>query len=90
SISLKLFLSLMRHFRQHIAAEVEVFISTAFLRLLMSAHTSFEQKMVVLTTFHSITKDPASLLEIFLNYDCADGRQNLFENSVSVLASIAQ
>ncbi|RYG43183.1 hypothetical protein EON68_00785, partial [archaeon] len=90
SSSLKVFLALMRGFKQHIAAEIEVFISAVFLRLLTSAHSSFEQKMAVLAAFRSITTDPAAMLEIFLNYDCVDGRQNLFESSVNVLASIAQ
>lgn len=90
SLSLKVFLSLMRHFKQHIAPEVEVFISTIFLRTLASPLSSFEQKAGMLAAFRSIAADAGGLLEIFLNYDCAEGRQDIFEASVQVLASIAQ
>lgn len=82
SLSLKVFLSLMRHFKQHIAPEVEVFISTVFLRTLSSPLSSFEQKAGMLAAFRSIAADPGGMLEIFLNYDCAEGRQDLFESSV--------
>ena len=90
STALKTFIALMRGFKQHIAPEIEIFISTIFLRLLHSPHSSFDQKMAVLAAFRSITSDPAALLEIFLNYDCAEARQNLFEDSANTLASIAQ
>jgi brefeldin A-inhibited guanine nucleotide-exchange protein len=90
SLSLKVFLSLMRHFKQHIAPEIEVFISTIFLRTLSSPLSSYEQKAGMLAAFRSIAADAGGLLEIFLNYDCAEGRQDLFEASVKVLASITQ
>jgi hypothetical protein len=89
-LSLKVFLALMRGFRRHVAPEVEVFISTVFLRILHSPHSSFDQKMSVLTAFRSIASEPGALLELFLNYDCSEGRGDLFEPSVMALASIAQ
>lgn len=90
SLSLKMFMTLMRQFKKHIANEVEVFISSIFLRILTSVASSHDQKMSVLAAFRSMCTDPATVLEIFLNYDCTEGRQNVFEDSVRVLSSIAQ
>jgi Sec7-like guanine-nucleotide exchange factor len=83
-------MALMRGFKRHIAAEIEVFLSAVFLRMLASPASSHEQKMNVLAAFRSMCTEPGSVLEMFLNYDCTEGRQNVFEDSVRVLASIAQ
>jgi len=90
TLSLKTFMALMRNYKRHIAAEIEVFLSTVFLRMLNSPASSHEQKLNVLQAFRSMCTDPASVLETFLNYDCTEGRQNVFEDSVRVLGSIAQ
>jgi Sec7-like guanine-nucleotide exchange factor len=91
SLAIKLFISLTRHLKEHLAEEVEVFISTVFLRILSSPNAPFDTKLGVLQAFKAIASDPAAVLEMFLNYDCqAPSRQALFEDSLKALSSIAQ
>lgn len=90
ALSLRTFMALQRGFKRHITAETEVFLSTVFMRMLTSPASSHEQKMNVLAAFRSLSSDPSNILEMFLNYDCSEGRQNIFEDSVRVLSQIAQ
>ena len=100
SLSMRAFMAIARSYKRQCAAEMEVFISTSFLRILQSALAPVEQKLAVLAAFASLwgagpdkadqQSGMSSVLEMFLNYDCTEGRQHVFEDSVRVLATIAQ
>jgi brefeldin A-inhibited guanine nucleotide-exchange protein len=45
SLSLKIFLALIRNFRVYLQREIEVFIAEVFLRLLHSAHVPYDQRV---------------------------------------------
>ena len=90
SISLRIFLTLLKSFGTQLLAEIEVFITSVLLRILDSHNVEHEQKMLVLSVFHSIGSDGITSLELFLNFDCVAGRSRVFENMLRTLSSIAQ
>lgn len=89
-LSLQIFTLLMNHFREHLKSELEVFVSTIFLRILESENSTYDHKLRVLEVFHSICKEPRSVVEIFMNYDCDLDAINLFSRIVDGFAKIAK
>jgi brefeldin A-inhibited guanine nucleotide-exchange protein len=89
-LSLQIFILLMQNFKEHLKREVEVFVSTIFLRILESENSSYEHKVRVLEVFHSICRDSTTQIEIFVNYDCDLEAINLFTRIVSAFAKIAK
>lgn len=89
-LSLMIFGVLMDHFKDHLKSELEVFISSIFLRILDSENSTFDHKYKVLDVFHTICKDPSAQLELFINYDCDLDAINLFSKIVDGFAKIAK
>eukprot|EP00981_Chlorochromonas_danica_P013923 scaffold7101_cov242-Ochromonas_danica.AAC.2 len=80
----------MQNFKEHLKSEVEVFVSTIFLRILESENSTYEHKVRVLEVFHTICRDPSTQIEIFINYDCDLGAINLFSRIVAAFAKLAK
>lgn len=89
-LSLQIFGILIKNFKQHLKAELEVFVSGIFLKILESEYSTFEHKYRVLEVFHNICKDPIDLIEIFINYDCDLEAINLFSRIISGFSKIAK
>lgn len=89
-LSLQIFVVLMETFKDHLKHEVEVFVSSIFLRMLESENSTYDHKFRVLEVFQTICKDPKALVEIFMNYDCDLEAINLFSRIVHGLAKIAK
>ncbi|CEG37490.1 brefeldin a-inhibited guanine nucleotide-exchange [Plasmopara halstedii] len=90
SMSLQVFLVLLRNFKRHLKTELDIFITSIFLRLLQSENASFEHKLLVLEALHAICDDPQTLGEIFINYDCDWNTNDLFKQIVHALAKAAK
>ncbi|GMF51557.1 unnamed protein product [Phytophthora fragariaefolia] len=90
SLSLQVFLVLLRNFKRHLKTELDIFITSIFLRLLESENASFEHKLLVLEALHAICDDPQTLGEIFINYDCDWNTNDLFKQIVHALAKAAK
>ena len=89
-LSLQIFVSLLELFKDHLKSELEVFVTGIFLRILESENSTYEQKLRVLEVFHNICKDPAALVELFINYDCDLEAIDLFRRIVDGFAKIAK
>ncbi|GLD98039.1 hypothetical protein PINS_up006736 [Pythium insidiosum] len=89
-LSLQLFLVLINNFKRHLKAEIEIFVTSIFLRILQSENSSFEHKMLVLEVLNNICDDAQILGEIFLNYDCDWNTNDLFKQIIDALAKIAK
>ena len=89
-LSLQIFLALMDDFKDHLKSELEVFITTIFLRILESENSTYDHKLRVLEVFHRICKDSSALVEIFINYDCEMEAIDLFRRVVDGFAKIAK
>lgn len=90
SMSLQVFLVLLRKFKRHLKTELDIFITSIFLRLLQSENASFEHKLLVLEALHAICDDPQTLGEIFINYDCDWNTNDLFKQIIHALAKAAK
>jgi hypothetical protein len=90
SLSLRLFVPLIRHFRAHLKTEIEAFVTNVFFVILDSKNSAIEHKLRVVILFEEICSDPATLAEIFLNYDCDLSAVDLFQRIVNTLAKVAK
>jgi len=90
NLSLRLFVPLIRHFRSHLKTEIEAFITNVFFVILDSKNSTVEHKLRVVILFEEICSDPATLAEIFLNYDCDLSAVDLFQRIVTTLAKVAK
>lgn len=90
SLSLQLFSPLVRHFRAHLKTEIEAFVTNVFFVILDSKNSAVEHKLRVVMLFEEICSDPATLAEIFLNYDCDLSAVDLFQRIVNTLAKVAK
>lgn len=61
-LSLYVFVALLNGFKDQLKAEIEVFITNIFLRLLESENSSFDHKSKVLEVFQTICKDHDALV----------------------------
>lgn len=89
-LSLQVFLVLINNFKRHLKAEIDIFVTSIFLRILQSENSSFEHKMLVLEVLNNLCDDASILGEIFLNYDCDWNTNDLFKQIVDALAKIAK
>ncbi len=83
-------MALLDGFKDHLKSEVEVFITTIFLRILESENSTYDHKLRVLEVFHRICFDSSALVEIFINYDCDLDAIDLFRRMVDSFAKIAK
>eukprot|EP00551_Chaetoceros_affinis_P004309 CAMPEP_0203668256 /NCGR_PEP_ID=MMETSP0090-20130426/4937_1 /ASSEMBLY_ACC=CAM_ASM_001088 /TAXON_ID=426623 /ORGANISM="Chaetoceros affinis, Strain CCMP159" /LENGTH=2105 /DNA_ID=CAMNT_0050532651 /DNA_START=189 /DNA_END=6503 /DNA_ORIENTATION=+ len=88
-LSLKVFLLLVYKFKQHLKAEIEVFVAKVFLPTLQSPNTPAERKSLVLEALRALCADPVILTQIFLNYDCDFEAVDLYKTIVSHLTSLS-
>ncbi|OQS01259.1 brefeldin A-inhibited guanine nucleotide-exchange protein [Achlya hypogyna] len=89
-LSLRVFVELIAHFKAHLKAEIEVFITNIFLGILESENSSLEHKLLVLEVLKQICADGSILGEIFLNYDCDWNSMDLFKRIVTAISKIAK
>ncbi len=89
-LSLQVFIALLNGFKDHLKAELEVFMTNIFFRLLESENTTFDHKVRVLEVFHTICQDPSALVELFINYDCDFEAIDLFRRIVDAFAKITK
>ena len=69
---------LLEDYRDHLRTEVEVFVTTIFVKTLESGYSTYDHKVCVLEVFLTICRDPASLVECFVNFDCDLDSENIF------------
>ena len=90
NLSLRIFVPLVRNFRTILKSEIEAFVTNVFFVILDSKNSPAEHKGIVVRTFEEICSDPATLAEIFLNYDCDLSAVDLFHRIVNTLSRVAR
>jgi Sec7-like guanine-nucleotide exchange factor len=78
SSSLQIFVVLLEGYKDYLKTELEVFVTTIFLKTLESGYSTYDHKMAVLKVFHSICQDPRGMVEFFVNYDCSLDSEDMF------------
>ena len=76
-LSLAIFLSLLMKFKTHLKSQVEIFFKEIFLNILETPSSSFQQKWLVIQALTRICDDAQSVVDIYVNYDCDLGNNNL-------------
>ena len=76
-------------FKQHLKAEIEVFVASVFLPTLQSPNTPEERKSLVLEALRSLCADPVILTQIFLNYDCDFEAMDLYKTILYHVTSLS-
>ncbi|CAM9576954.1 unnamed protein product, partial [Ectocarpus sp. 8 AP-2014] len=89
-LSLKIFKPMCRDFKAHLKSQIEVFITTVFLRVLESENSTFEHKRQVLDVVTAFSDTPQALVEIFLTYDCDLHAIDLYNRIVNALSKISK
>lgn len=72
----------------HLKSQIEVFITTVFLRVLESENSTFEHKRQVLDVVTAFSDTPQALVEIFLTYDCDLHAIDLYNRIVNALSKV--
>ncbi|WBW70664.1 Arf GEF [Schizosaccharomyces osmophilus] len=89
-ISCEIFWLVLSDLKNIMKAELEVFFTEIFFPILEMRSSSNQQKIVLLNVFHRICKEPQTLIELYLNYDCISGNsENIYERIIVTLARIA-
>jgi brefeldin A-inhibited guanine nucleotide-exchange protein len=90
--SLRIFLQLVKSeaFRPELGFEIEVFVEGVFLALLDSPNSSYDLRLALLQVIDALARDKSAIVELFANFDCVDGRQDVVEKVSDALAAIAQ
>jgi len=89
ALSLRLFIPIIRHFREGLKTEIEAFVTNVFFVILDSPNSTVEHKSLVVTLFQEICSCEDTLAEIFLNYDCDLSAVDLFHRIVTALSRVA-
>jgi brefeldin A-inhibited guanine nucleotide-exchange protein len=85
-LSLQVFIQVQTHFKHHLKAEVEVFITQIFLPILDSENSTPYHKDLVLDVLFTMCADAATINHIFQNYDADFESADLFQQMVDALA----
>ena len=64
-------------FKNHLKSQVEIFFKEIFLNILETPSSSFQQKWLVIQALTRICDDAQSVVDIYVNYDCDLGNNNL-------------
>ena len=88
--TLAIFLSLMRRFKVPLRAEIGVFLSNIFLRVLETPNSTVQQKYLVLQLLSHICRDPQALSDLYVNYDCDLDSTDIFVRMVNDISKTAQ
>lgn len=67
-----------------------MFFTSAFLRILESNNSTYQQKILVIQVLHTICQDSQTIVDLFVNYDCALESLNIYESLVSDLSRVVQ
>ena len=81
-------LRLVLAWQAHLKSQIEVFITTVFLRVLESENSTFEHKRQVLDVVTAFSDTPQALVEIFLTYDCDLHAVDLYNRIVHALSKV--
>lgn len=90
SLSLSIFMCLLKDFKVHLKMQIEVFFKEIIVHIIESPSSSFDQKWMVLDALISMCSDAQCIVDLFVNYDCDLQTTNIFERIVTILSKIAQ
>jgi len=89
-LSLSIFLTLISHFKAHLKEEMGICFTLIFLRILKSGNSTIQQKGMVLQVLLKICRNPQTLVDMFVNYDCSLAYDDIYKRMVEDVSNIAK
>ncbi|CAK70017.1 unnamed protein product (macronuclear) [Paramecium tetraurelia] len=89
-LTLNIFIQLIWRVRSHLKKELEALIENVYFKFLESSNSSFDHKQYTLKVFNKILTRPKVVIEIFVNYDCSVGQNNLLKKILDMQCRIIQ
>lgn len=81
-LSLGIFLVLLSKFKRHLKMQIEVFFKEILLSMLEISTSSFQHKWLVMVCLTKICSDTQTIFDLYLNYDCDEYLNNIFERLI--------
>uniref|UniRef100_A0A7S3ZII8 SEC7 domain-containing protein n=1 Tax=Lotharella globosa TaxID=91324 RepID=A0A7S3ZII8_9EUKA len=86
-----MFLALVAQFKPQMKYEIGVILNNIFLNMLASPMSSYMQKSMAVVILLKLCKDPQTIVELFLNFDCDPACEDkIFESIIIQLEKVAQ
>jgi len=86
-----MFLALVAQFKPQMKYEIGVILNNIFLNMLSSPMSSYMQKSMAVMILLELCKDPQTIVELFLNFDCdITSDDKIFESIIIQLEKVAQ
>lgn len=79
SLTLRVVFNLFNSIKDHLKVQLEVFFTSVHMRIIDSPSCSDEQKELALESLLEFCREPALMLDLYINYDCDVHCTNLFE-----------
>ncbi|KAI9916957.1 hypothetical protein PsorP6_018197 [Peronosclerospora sorghi] len=79
SLTLRVVFNLFNSIKDHLKVQLEVFFTSVHMRIIDSPSCSNEQKELALESLLEFCREPALMLDLYINYDCDVHCTNLFE-----------
>ena len=89
-ISLALFVSLIKYFRQNLKDKIDIFIDKVLIYILESENFSYEFKEIIIDTLRLFNESSDFLIELFSNFDCEINRINILKELLNLFCKIIQ
>lgn len=90
ALASSIFVALVAHFKPHLHKVIGLLLDSIYLPYIASPNASFEHKLASLTVLKSLCAQPATIIELFLNYDCDIGSYNTFQKIATTLEKVVQ
>ncbi|ETV96484.1 hypothetical protein, variant [Aphanomyces invadans] len=90
SLTLRVVFNLFNSIKDHLKVQLEIFFTSVHMRIMDSPSCSNEQKELALESLLEFCREPALMLDLYINYDCDVHCTNLFEVLCTALAQTTQ
>ncbi|SPQ24000.1 a7bd1859-5d22-4ce8-aff3-d8d273e6acf0 [Thermothielavioides terrestris] len=88
-ICCEIFWLMLKYMRSSFKNEIEVFLNEIYLALLARRNAPLSQKLTFVGILKRLCEDPRALVELYLNYDCNQNVDNIFQTIVEDLSRFA-
>ncbi|PHH92408.1 hypothetical protein CDD83_7589 [Cordyceps sp. RAO-2017] len=85
----EIFWLMVKYLRPSFKKEIEVFLNEIYLALLSRRNAPVSQKLCFVTILNRLCADPRALVEIYLNYDCDQTVDNMFQTIIEDLSKFS-
>ncbi|KAH9131937.1 hypothetical protein LEN26_007558 [Aphanomyces euteiches] len=89
-LTLRVVFNLFNSIKDHLKVQLEIFFTSVHMRIMNHPACSHEQKELALESLLEFCREPALMLDLYINYDCDVHCTNLFEVLCTALAQTTQ